>query len=235
MKQSTFKFEAEKPAKRTRKKSEVASQKDEKKKAPSKKLEDSRKVKESAKKPDSITAEAVEARRLARMEKRFQRKAEQEDLSRSLLQPRDFSEDDWKLDDTSFNTDQGWIVVLTPSGDIYQEPVTRYCSFPVFLAIVCSLPEIHEGSRLRVEAEIVKTPLAKTPFIYGEITTALFTGTSKRNNFASYFNLDSEPKLAGGNIVFSNKDNTSFTKEEARKVAEWVIQQISKEEAIDIS
>ena len=59
MKQSTFKFEAEKPAKRTRKKSEVASQKDEKKKAPSKKLEDSKKVKESAKKPDSITAEAV--------------------------------------------------------------------------------------------------------------------------------------------------------------------------------
>lgn len=230
MKQSTFKLEAEKPAKRTRKKSEVASQKDEKKKAPSKKLEDSKKVKEPAKKPDSITAEAVEARRLARMEKRFQRKAEQEDLSRSLLQPRDFSEDDWKLDDTSFNTDQGWIVVLTPSGDIYQEPVARYCSLPVFLAITCSLPEIREDSRLRVEATI-----AKTPFTYGEITTALFTGTSKRNNFASYFNLDSEPKLAGGNIVFSNKDNTSFTKEEARKVAEWVIQQISKEEVIDIS
>lgn len=229
MKQSTFKLEAEKPVKRTRKKSEIAPQKDDRKKASSKKSESSKKTEEPAKKPDSITAEAVEARRLARMEKRLQRKAEQEDLSRSLLPPRDLSEDDWKLDDTSFNTDRGWIVVLTPSGDIYQEPVARYCSLPVFLAITCSLPEIREDFRLRVEANI-----AKTPFAHGEITTALFTGTSTRNNFASYFNLNSEPKLAGGNIVFSNKDSTSFTKEEARKVAEWVIQQISKEEEIDI-
>lgn len=229
MKQSTFKLEAEKPTKRARKKTETASQVTEKEKAPSKKPESNKKTEKSVKKSTSITAEAVEARRLARIEKRIQRKAEQEDLSRSLLQPRDLSGDDWNIEDTSFNTDRGWIVVLTPSGDIYQEPVTRYCSFPVFLAIVCSLPEIHEGSRLRVEAEIVKTP-----FAYGEITTALFMGTSARNNFASYFNLNGEPKLAGGNIVFSNKDNTSFTKEEAEKVAKWIIQQISREEELDI-
>ena len=200
MKQSTFKLEAEKPAKRTRKKTEAASQVTEKEKAPWKKPESNKKTEKSVKKSTSITAEAVEARRLARIEKRIQRKAEQEDLSRSLLQPRDLSGDDWNIEDTSFNTDRGWIVVLTPSGDIYQEPVTRYCSFPVFLAIVCSLPEIHEGSRLRVEAEIVKTP-----FAYGEITTALFMGTSARNNFASYFNLNGEPKLAGGNSLLKQR------------------------------
>ena len=175
-----------------------------------------------------VTAAAVEARRQARLEKRMQRKAEQEDLIRSLISPRDLSGEGWKTEDATFNCENSWIVVLTPNGDIYQEPVSRYCDFPSFLAVVCSLPSISADSHLRMECSI-----SKTPFEYGEITTAAYFGTSARNNFADHFNLQMEPKAVGGNIVFSGKDGTAFTLDQAKEVVKWVIAQIEKEEEID--
>lgn len=177
-----------------------------------------------------VTAAAVEARRQARLEKRMQRKAEQEDLNSSLAKPRDLSNDGWKVEDAVFNCEAGWIVVLTPKGDLYQEPVSRYCDLPSFLATVCSLPCISADSHLRLEAAI-----SKTSFTYGEIVTATYLGMSPRNNFASCFDLQVEPKTASGNIVFSGKDNTSLTLDQAKEVTKWVIEQLEREEEVDVS
>ena len=175
-----------------------------------------------------VTAAAVEARRQARLEKRMQRKAEQEDLNSSLARPRDFSEEEWKPEDSEFKCEDGWIVVLTPKGDIYQEPVSRYCDLSSFIAVVCSLPSISADSHLRMESII-----NRSPFDYGEIVTATYLGATTRNNFAKHFNLQGEPKTASGNIVFSGKNNKAFTPKQAQQVVKWVIRQIGAEEEVD--
>ena len=177
-----------------------------------------------------VTAAAVEARRRARLEKRIQRKIEQEETSRLLAGPRDTSEDGWVASEAEFTCENGWIVVLTPEGNIYQEPVSRYCDLSSFLAVVCSLPCISADSHLRMEAAI-----SRSIFEYGEIVAAAYQGTSARNTFAEHFNIQTEPRIAGGNIVFSGKDNTAFTLEQAREVTKWVIAQLEVEEEIDTS
>lgn len=177
-----------------------------------------------------VTAAAVEARRQARIEKRIQRKIEQEELSRLLAGPRDVSGDGWVASEAEFTCENGWIVVLTPEGNVYQEPVSRYCDLSSFLAVVCSLPCISADSHLRMEAAI-----SRSVFEYGEIVAAAYLGMSTRNNFAEHFNIQTEPRIVGGNIVFSGKDNTSFTLEQAREVTKWVIAQLEAEEEVDTS
>lgn len=77
--------------------------------------------------------------------------------------------------------------------------------------------------------------ISRSPFKYGEIVTAAYLGTSTRNNFAKYFDIQTEPRTAGGNIVFSGKENTSLTLEQAREVTKWVISQIEVKEEVDLS
>ena len=248
MEKKAFKLEAEKKSKRTfsastspKKEKKAKQVKEEPKKStPTKERSSStpEKPKRLTKKrlaamtPEQAaeaTAAAVEARRRARLEKRMQRKIEQEDLSRSLAGPRDVSGDGWVASEAEFTCENGWIVVLTPKGDIYQEPVSRYCDLPSFLAVVCSLPCISADSHLRIESTI-----SKSPFKYGEIVTAAYLGMSARNNFAEHFDIQTEPRTAGGNIVFSGKDSTSFTLEQAKEVTKWVIAQIEAEEEVDL-
>ena len=249
MEKKAFKLEAEK---RSKKPSSIsASQKKEKrtkqvKEEPKKDTPVEKKVSTASEKPKrltkkrlaamtpeqaaEVTAAAVEARRQARLEKRIQRKIEQEDLSRSLAGPRDVSGDGWVASEADFTCEDGWIVVLTPKGDIYQEPVSRYCDFSSFLAVVCSLPCISADSHLRMDVSI-----SRSPFQYGEIVTAAYLGMSARNNFAEHFDIQTEPRTAGGNIVFSGKENTSFTLEQAKEVTKWVISQIETEEEVNLN
>ena len=249
MEKKAFKLEAEK---RSKKSSSIsASQKKEKgtkqvKEAPKKVTSVEEKPPVTSEKPKKltkkrlaamtpeqaaeVTAAAVEARRQARLEKRMQRKIEQEDLSRSLAGPRDVSGDGWVASEAEFTCENGWIVVLTPKGDIYQEPVSRYCSLSSFLAVVCSLPCISADSHLRTDISI-----SRSPFKYGEIVTAAYLGAPARNNFAKYFDIQTEPRTAGGNIVFSGKENTSFTLEQAKEVTKWIISQIEVEEEVDLN
>ena len=249
MEKKAFKLEAEKKPKRTSSAS-AASKKEKKGNQVKEELKKSTSAKEKSsttpEKPKKltkkrlaamtpeqaaeVTAAAVEARRQARLEKRMQRKIEQEDLSRSLAGPRDVSGDGWVASEAEFTCENGWVVVLTPEGNIYQEPVSRYCDLPSFLAVVCSLPCISADSHLRMEAAI-----SKTVFKYGEIVAAAYSGVSARNNFAERFNIQTEPRIVGGNIVFSGKENTSFTLEQAREVTKWVIAQIEVEEELDTS
>lgn len=247
MEKKAFKLEAEKKPKRTssastspKKEKRVKRVKEEPKKDTSikekspvapekpKKLTKKRLAAMTPEQAAEVTAAAVEARRQARLEKRLQRKIEQEDLSRSLAGPRDVSGDGWVASEAEFTCENGWIVVLTPEGNIYQEPVSRYCDLSSFLAVVCSLPCISADSHLRMEAAI-----SKSVFKYGEIVAAAYLGASARNNFAERFNIQTEPRIVGGNIVFSGKENTSFTLEQAREVTKWVIAQIEVEEEID--
>ena len=81
----------------------------------------------------------------------------------------------------------------------------------------------------------MEAAISRSVFEYGEIVAAAFLGISARNNFADHFNIQTEPRIVGGNIVFSGKDNTSFTLEQAREVTKWVIAQLEAEEEIDVS
>lgn len=176
-----------------------------------------------------VTAASVAAKREARLARKLQKEIEEEDLRQSQMPKVDFSDVEWTEEETVFEPKQGWVVVLTPDGHIYQEPVPRYCSVGVFSAILCSFPEISENDHIRMDAN-----LSKTPFSCGEIVTASYGNVTKRNNYASHFDVKNETSIVGGNMVFTNKDEKAFTKAQAGKAVKWVIKQLSKEENIVI-
>lgn len=132
---------------------------------------------------------------------------------------------DFKVEDSEYTPSQ-WVVVLTPKGDIYQEPVPRYADAQYFIYILASVPDSPIiGNKIDFSAEIYKTSFT-VKGVDCVINTVNFEGTRKENAYVCAFELKNGTTKIGGNLVFS-KDNSGFSKKEAEKVVAEIVKKLN--------
>lgn len=161
-------------------------------------------------------------------------KEEREDIINKALQPkedRDLSKYEWKIEDSDYNPNK-WVVIITPEGFIYQEPVPRYWNYDTFVNILASIPDkpLDSYNKINFSSEICKTSF-EVKDIECYIITVPSEGSRKRNTYGTPFNIKNSTKYIGGNIVFSGGDN-GFTKKQATKVVEQIIKTLNNYEEI---
>lgn len=125
-------------------------------------------------------------------------------------------------------TPESFVIVLTPEGNIYSEPVPRYCDFINFINFLSCCKDLPNAKQFSFKADAVNTE-----FKFGMISTTAFDGDRRFNPYAGCFNLKNSTKAIGGNLIFSKEDG-GYKKRELKKVSEWIINELQKEEKIDV-
>lgn len=131
----------------------------------------------------------------------------------------------WTIDETEFDP-KAWVVVLTPEGYLYQEPVPRYMSVENFTRVLCTIPDLETGIQLK--------SLSTDYRVVGKGVLAItdFDGNRRENLFAWHW-VD-RPKKVGGNMVFLKEQGVAFTKKECGRYCEWLIGELDKEDKVDV-
>lgn len=179
----------------------------------------------------------VSVREVKAAEKAAEKKAKESEERRiriqELLTPtknKDVVDVHWDVKDSEFVCER-WIVVLTPEGNLYQEPVPRYASYENFLKIICNIPDANGGVSVRDSAlEAIDLGTPKSPFIL--ITAETINGSKQDNKYIRCFRKGFKPTM--GCLVFSKDMETPFTKKEAEKAVDWIIRLLEKEEDIEV-
>ena len=133
-----------------------------------------------------------------------------------------FSDVMWDLKDTEFKADR-WIVIVTPSGEIYQEPIPRYADYDMFIALVAAAPdECTSPLKFSVTTEnICRTDLT-IKGIKGNIITVPYEGGRAFNKYAEILKVQNKTKNVGGNIIIAGIDK-AYSATEANKVASKIV------------
>lgn len=132
---------------------------------------------------------------------------------------------EYRLEDSEYIPSQ-WVVVITPKGNVYQEPVPRYMDSQYFTYVLASIPDLPlVGNKIDFSAEVYKTSF-EVKGVDCIITTVDFIGTRKENAYICAFNVSNGTTKIGGNLVFS-KDGSGFTKKEAEKVTAEIIKKLN--------
>lgn len=128
----------------------------------------------------------------------------------------------YTLEETEYSPDR-WVVVVTPQGVIYQEPVPRYMDCPYFVFVLAGIPSKPlSGSKMIFDAEVFRNPFEVKGVGVCEIDTVSFNGTRDLNSYGEVFDLMNGTKKVGGNLVFS-KRGEGFTKKESSLVVKEII------------
>lgn len=141
----------------------------------------------------------------------------------------------WTVDEAEY-TPESWVVVITINGNVYQEPVPRYCNANYFVSLLAAMPDKLDNTTNKFVAsaeEICKTDF-KVKGVDCYINTVAFNGTRSINNFSSIFNIKNATKNVGGNLVFSSLDG-GFTKAQCKKVTEAIVKKLNTyEETVEV-
>ena len=123
-----------------------------------------------------------------------------------------------------------WVVVVTPTGNIYQEPVPRYFPFETFVAMMAGCPDNPIlGNKIDFEEDLFYTSF-EVPGVDCNIITCNFDGTRKENAYSCVFDIKSGTDKVGGNIVFAG--SKGFTNIQAQKVIKEIIKKFNTYEEI---
>ena len=138
----------------------------------------------------------------------------------------------WTVDETEY-TPESWVVVLNTQGNIYQEPLPKYCNADYFVSLLAAMPDKLDKTtnRFTVTAdEICKTEF-KVKGVDCYINTVAYNGTRSINNFSRVFDIKNTTKNVGGNLVFSSLEG-GFTKAQCKKVTEAIVKKLNTSEVI---
>lgn len=128
----------------------------------------------------------------------------------------------WDVKDTEFKADR-WIVIVTPDGEIYQEPIPRYADYDMFIALLASTPdEFISPLKFSITTEnICRTDLT-IKGVKGNIITVPYEGGRAFNKYAEILKVQNKTKNVGGNIIIAGIDK-AYTSSEASKVASKIV------------
>ena len=128
----------------------------------------------------------------------------------------------WDVKDTEFKADR-WIVIVTPEGEIYQEPIPRYADYDMFIALLASTPdEFISPLKFSITTEnICRTDLT-IKGIKGNIITVPYEGGRAFNKYAEILKVQNKTKNVGGNIIIAGIDK-AYNATEANKVASKIV------------
>lgn len=113
---------------------------------------------------------------------------------------------------------ESFIVVLTPEGSIYIEPVPRYCDFITFRNFMASFPDMPSSDNFSFKAAVSTYEAGD-----GELSISQFDGTRKTNPFVNcFFDFKKGFKNVGGNLVFTGKGK-GLSEAESKKMFNWVV------------
>lgn len=125
-----------------------------------------------------------------------------------------------------------WVIVLTPKGHIYQEPVPRYFDYQNFVGILASIPDkpIISSTLIDFDANLSHTSF-EVKGVDCEIVTADFTGNRAENTYGEPFKIKNGTNKIGGNIVFAGPEQ-GFSKTQAGTVVSQIVKILNKHEEI---
>lgn len=125
-----------------------------------------------------------------------------------------------------------WVIVLTPNGHVYQEPVPRYFDYQNFVGILASIPDKPIISSTLIDFDAM---LSHTAFdvkgVSCEIVTADFTGNRQENPYGEPFKIKNGTNKIGGNIIFAGPEQ-GFSKTQAKTVVSQIVKILNKHEEI---
>lgn len=125
-----------------------------------------------------------------------------------------------------------WVIVLTPKGHVYQEPVPRYFDYHNFVGILASIPDkpIISSTLINFDANLSHTSF-DIKGVSCEIVTADFTGNRQENSYGKPFGIKNGTNKIGGNIIFAGPEQ-GFSKTQAKTVVSQIVKILNKHEEI---
>lgn len=154
-------------------------------------------------------------------------KEEREEIIRQAITPSK-PKMEYTLDETQY-TPKEWVVVVTPKGQIYQEPVPRYFPFNTFVAILAGCPsDPIVSNNIDFQADLNYTSF-EVSGVDCRIVTTTFNGQRRENTYSCIFDIKNTTQKIGGNIVFSGAEK-GFTEKQAQSVVKAIIKKFDKYE-----
>lgn len=140
----------------------------------------------------------------------------------------------WTVEETDYKPEE-WVVVIDTKGNIYKEPVPRYCNYDNFIIMLTTIPDVPQstGGRISINADALYRTKFPVKNIECYINTVAYDGTRSKNEYALNFDIENKTRNIGGNIVFASP-NKGFTLKQANSVVEEIIKTLEKSIKIDI-
>lgn len=175
-----------------------------------------------------IERENRRALRAIEKEKQKHQQAIEKEEQISLSKPKDIPEESYVFED-SYKSPTEFVIVLTPTGRIYLEPVPRYCDFSVFRTFIASFPDINDTNILQYRGILSTSQIEDF-----EVVTAAYDTPKQINPFTKKFpEIKNYTQAIGGNLVFTGV-NKPLNKKEAKKVFQAIVSRLLVEEEINI-
>lgn len=197
--------------------------------------------KETAKKGGNIW-DSVPVKKVSVLEKKDEKEEKKKQAERderrtvieSLINEKKIAERpdlSFKIEETEY-VPKKWIIVLTPKGQIYQEPVPRYFDYQNFVGILASAPDklIISSTMIDFDAMLHHTGF-EVKGVDCEIVTAEFTGNRTENPYGEPFTIKNGTEKIGGNIIFAGPEQ-GFSKTQAKTVVSQIVKILNKHEEI---
>lgn len=175
-----------------------------------------------------IERENRKALRAAEREAKKHQQAIEKEEQISLSKPTDIPEESYVFED-SYKSPTEFVIVLTPTGKIYLEPVPRYCDFSVFRTFIASFPDINDTNILQYRGIISTSQIEDF-----EVVTAAYDTPKQINPFTKKFpEIKNYTQAIGGNLVFTGV-NKPLNKKEAKKVFQTIVSRLQAEEEFNV-
>lgn len=135
----------------------------------------------------------------------------------------------YTIEETDYEPSK-WIVVITPKGLIYREPVPRCMEYKNFIGLLASAPDkmIISSTMIDFDAMIYHTAF-DVKGVDCEIVTAEYTGNRLENPYGGCFDIKNGTEKIGGNIIFAGPEK-GFTANQAKTVIAQIIKILNKNE-----
>lgn len=155
-------------------------------------------------------------------------KEERDAIIKESLKPK--SRMEYTLEETQY-VPKEWVVVVTPKGLIYQEPVPRYFPFKDFVGVLACCPsEPIVSNNIEFSGDLNYTSFDVSG-VDCSIVTTTFNGQRKENTYACVFDIKNTTAKIGGNIVFAGGEK-GFTEKQAQNVIKAIIKKFNNYEEI---
>ena len=137
---------------------------------------------------------------------------------------------EYTLEETQY-VPKEWVVVVTPKGVIYQEPVPRYFPFKDFVGILACCPsDPIVSNTIEFNGDLNYTSFDVSG-VDCNIVTTTFNGQRRENPYSCVFDIKNTTNKIGGNIVFAGSEK-GFTEKQAQNVIKVIIKKFNNYEEI---
>lgn len=135
---------------------------------------------------------------------------------------------EYTLEETQY-VPKEWVVVVTPKGVIYQEPVPRYFPFKDFVGVLACCPsDPIVSNSIEFNGDLNYTSF-EVSGVNCNIVTTTFNGQRKENAYSCVFDIKNTTNKIGGNIVFAGPEK-GFTEKQAQSVVKAIIKRFNNYE-----